>query len=113
MIERGQVWWADLDEPVGSELGYRRPVVIMQADEFNQSRLPTVIVVGVTGNLRLRQAGGNVFVTAGTGGLPRDSVINVSQLGTMDRSFLIEQIGLLPREIMREVEKGLRVILAL
>lgn len=112
-LARGQLWWADLDEPAGSEPGCRRPVLIVQADAFNRSVLRTVVVAGLTTNLKLGRAPGNVVVPAGVSGLARDSVVNVSQLGTLDRSFLTDFVGVLPSGLLREVGRGLRLILAL
>jgi len=113
VIERGEVWWADLGAPDGSEPGYRRPVVIVQSDAFNRSRLRTVIAVVLTTNLRLLEAPGNVLVQAKASGLPRDSVANVSQLITMDRDFLVERIGRLRGQPMKDLEGGLRLVLGL
>ena len=90
VIERGQIWWADLNEPSGSEPGFRRPIVIMQSDAFNRSRLQTVVGVVLTSNLRLVEAPGNVLVPAKTAGLAKDAVANVSQIITIDRDFLSE-----------------------
>ena len=113
VIERGEVWWADLGAPDGSEPGYRRPVVIVQSDAFNRSRLRTVIAVVLTTNLRLLEAPGNVLVQAKASGLPSDSVANVSQLITMDRDFLVERIGRLRGQPMKDLEGGLRLVLDL
>lgn len=113
VIERGEVWWADLGAPDGSEPGYRRPVVIVQSDAFNRSRLRTVIAVVLTTNLRLLEAPGNVLVQAKASGLPRDSVANVSQLITVDRDFLVERIGRLRGQPMKDLEGGLRLVLDL
>ena len=91
VIERGQVWWADLGEPDGSEPGFRRPVLIVQSDAFNRRRIRTVIAVVLTANLRLVDAPGNVLVPAKASGLPKDSVANVSQVVTLDKNFLTER----------------------
>jgi mRNA interferase MazF len=107
------VWWADLDEPRGSEPGYRRPVLIVQADSFNRSRIATVLCVVLTSNLRLVDAPGNVLVSAKAAGLSKDSVANVSQLITLDRAFLDEQIGRLPPRLMNAVDAGLMLVLGL
>lgn len=112
-IRRGEVWWADLDEPRGSEPGYCRPVVIVQADAFNRSRIATVLAVVLTSNVRLVDAPGNVLIPAKTAGLPRDSVANVSQLVTLDRHFLGEQSGRLPPRLMAAVDTGLKLVLGL
>lgn len=111
MIERGEVWWASLAEPSGSEPGYRRPVLIVQADAFNRSRLRTVIAVVLTSNLRLVEAPGNVLVAASLSGLPKDSVANVSQIVTVDRDFLTERAGRLRGRAMEAVDDGLRLAL--
>lgn len=113
VVERGQVWWADLDEPRGSEPGFRRPLLIVQDDAFNRSRLRTVIVVVLTSNLRLVDAPGNVLIPARAAGLPKDSVANVSQVITLDRDFLVEPAGKLRGQLMKHVEDGLRLVLGL
>jgi mRNA interferase MazF len=113
-VQRGEVWWASLPEPAGSGPGYRRPVVIVQADGFNHSRIRTVIAAAVTSNVRLADAPGNVLLPRRGGGarLDRDSVVNVSQLVTLDRAFLTERIGRLPPAKLRELDEGLRLVLA-
>ena len=113
VIERGEVWWADLGEPDGSEPGYRRPVVIVQSDAFNRSRLRTVIAVVLMTNIRLVEAPGNVLLPAKAAGLPRDSVANVSQVITVDRDFLLERAGRIRGQFLQDVDKGLRLVLAL
>ena len=110
---RGEIWWADLPEPRGSEPGYRRPVLVMQSDSFNRSQIRTVIVLIVTSNLRLADAPGNVLLPARLSGLPRDSVVNVSQMLTLDRSFLTEPSGKVSSNVLAEVEAGLRLVLQL
>jgi mRNA interferase MazF len=112
-IQRGEIWWADLAEPRGSEPGYRRPVLVVQADSFNRSRIQTAIVAVITGNLELADAPGNVLLPARSTGLPRDSVVNVSQLLTLDRSFLTEHAGTLPTRLQGSVDEGLRLVLEL
>jgi mRNA interferase MazF len=113
VVERGQIWWADLGEPSGSEPGFRRPVLIVQDDAFNRSRLHTVIAVVLTSNLRLVEAPGNVLIPAKAAGLPKDSVANVSQVITVDRDFLSEPAGRVRGQLLKEVENGLRLVLAL
>jgi len=113
VIERGEVWWADLGEPDGSEPGYRRPVVIVQSDAFNRSRLRTVIAVVLMTNVRLVEAPGNVLLPAKATGLPKDSVANVSQVITVDRDFLLERAGRVRGQLLKDVDKGLRLVLAL
>lgn len=112
MIQRGEIWWASLPEPVGSEPGSRRPVLVVQADSFNRSRIGTVVVVALTTNLRLAEAPGNVPLPAGVSGLPQDSVANVSQVLTADRSFLSARVSSLDAEIMAQVSQGLRLVLS-
>ncbi|HEX8246048.1 MAG TPA: type II toxin-antitoxin system PemK/MazF family toxin [Longimicrobium sp.] len=112
-IRRGEVWWVDLDEPRGSEPGYRRPLLILQADPFNRSRISTVVGVVLTSNLRLVEVPGNVLVPAKAAGLPKDSVVNVSQFVTVDREFLEERAGRLPQRLMAAVEAGIRLVLGL
>jgi mRNA interferase MazF len=113
VVERGQIWWADLGEPDGSEPGFRRPILIVQDDAFNRSRLRTVIAVVLTTNLRILDAPGNVLLAAKSTGLPKDSVANVSQLITVDRDFLIEPAGRLCGQVLRDIENGLRLVLGL
>lgn len=112
-MTRGEIWWADLPDPRGSEPGFRRPVLVIQANSFNRSRIQTVIVVVISSNLRLADAPGNVLVPAHASGLARDSVVNVSQLITLDRSFLTEAIGRISERVMSEVVAGLRLVLEL
>ena len=110
---RGEIWWANLPNPVGSEPGYRRPVLVIQDDIFTQSLIKTVIVVIITSNIRLAEAPGNVLLPQGVSGLSRDSVANVSQIFTVDKTFLVERIGSLPDYLQEEVDQGLRTILYL
>ncbi|MGB7761473.1 MAG: type II toxin-antitoxin system PemK/MazF family toxin [Bryobacteraceae bacterium] len=112
-IQRGEIWWADLPEPRRSEPGFRRPVLVVQADSFNRSRIQTAIVAVITSNVELMDAPGNVLLPARSVGLPRDSVVNVSQLLTLDRSFLTEHAGTLPPRLQRFVDEGLRTVLQL
>jgi mRNA interferase MazF len=113
VIQRGELWWASLPEPTGSEPGYRRPVLVVQTDSFNASRIATVIAVVVTSNLNLERASGNVLLPRKVSGLPKDSVVNVSQLVTVDKTFLTERIGRLPMVLLQEIEKGLKLVLDL
>jgi mRNA interferase MazF len=113
VIRRGEVWWAELDEPSGSEPGYRRPVLVVQNDAFNRSRISTVIAVVVTSNLRLLDAPGNVLLPARLSGLKKDSVANVSQVVTIDRAALVTRAGRADTAIMRRVDQGLRLALSL
>jgi mRNA interferase MazF len=110
---RGEIWWADLPSPVGSEPGYRRPILIIQDDTFTQSNLGTVIAVVITSNLQLARAPGNVLLSNRSTGLPKDSVANVSQVLTIDKRFLLERVGLIPIDLQEEIDEGLRLILCL
>ena len=113
VIQRGEIWWAELDEPRGSEPGYRRPVLIVQNDAFNRSRIATIIAVVLTSNLRLLDAPGNVLVPARASGLKKDSVANVSQVVTIERACLAKRAGRIETPLMRDVDQGLRLALAL
>lgn len=112
-VRRGEVWWADLGVPAGSEPGYRRPVLIVQADAFNRSRIQTVLAAVVTSNLNLAEAPGNVRLSGSTGPLPSDSMVNVSQIVTLDRKFLHERAGRVAESVLRRVDDGLRLVLYL
>ena len=110
---RGEIWWAELDEPTAAEPGFRRPVLIVQSNAFNRSRISTVIAVVLTSSMRVLDAPGNVLVSQKASGLPKDSVANVSQLVTIDRLALVERIGSLPKVVLRRVDDGLRLVLDL
>ncbi|GAB4326470.1 MAG: type II toxin-antitoxin system toxin endoribonuclease MazF6 [Leptolyngbyaceae cyanobacterium] len=110
---RGEIWWANLPNPVGSEPGYRRPVLVIQDDTFTQSRIRTIIVVIITSNVQLAEVPGNVLLPGEVSGLPKDSVANVSQIFTVDKTFLVERVGALPDYLQEEVDEGLRTILYL
>ena len=112
-VERGDIWWTDLADPRGSEPGYVRPALVVQAGTFNQSKLRTLIMAGITTNLRLADAPGNVLLPASASCLPKDSVVNVSQLFAIDRMFLRERVGSVSLRYMAAVDEGLRLILAL
>jgi mRNA interferase MazF len=107
------VWWADLPEPQRSEPGYRRPVLIVQADSFNKSRIQTVIVAAITSNLGLADAPGNVLLQKNEAGLSRDSVVNVSQVLTLDKLSLDEYAGKISARARRLVDEGLRLAIGL
>jgi mRNA interferase MazF len=113
VIARGEVWWADLDEPTGSEPGFRRPVLLVQGDAFNRSRLQTTVAVVLTSNVRLLDAPGNVLVPKTASGLPKESVANVSQIVTLDRDFLTERAGKVPSRVMAAIDAGLKLVLDL
>ena len=110
MIAQGEVWWA-LPEPVGSGPGYRRPVVVVQGEAFNRSRIATAVCVPLTSNLDWAAAPGNVQLPARATGLPKDSVANVSQLVTLDRALLSERAGRLSRKQLDLVLLGIDLVL--
>jgi mRNA interferase MazF len=111
VISLGEVWWADLPEPSGSEAGFRRPVVVVQGDPFNRSAIGTVVSVPLTSSLRWADAPGNVRLTARSTGLPRDSVANVSQIVTLDKTVLSERVGKLSSSKLELVLSGIDVVL--
>lgn len=113
VIGRGEIWWANLPEPTGSSPGFRRPVLIVQSDAFNQSKIQTVVALVITKNLELAKAPGNVTITARSSRLPIDSVVNVSQVITIDKSLLTEYVATLPHKKMEKIEEGLRLVLSL
>jgi len=112
-MERGTVWWAELPDPVASEPGFRRPVVIVSSDVFNQSPIRTVVTIVLTSNLRLAEAPGNVLIAAADSGLPKDSVANVSQVITVDKSYLTKRCGRLSSRVLKTLDNGLRLVLSL
>ena len=113
VVQRREVWWAELEPARGSEPGFRRPVLIVQADSFNRSRLRTVVAVILTSNLRLLDAPGNALIPRKASGLPKDSVANVTQVVTLDQDFLAERVGRLPAGLMARVDAGLKLVLDL
>jgi len=113
VVARGEIWWVDFGDPLGSEPGYVRPALVVSSDRFNGSRIRTVIVSAVTSNVRLSAAPGNVELARGVAGLPKDSVVNVSQTLVVDRSRLVSRVGQLPSHHLRRVDDGLRLVLAL
>ena len=112
-VHRGSIYWADLGDPLGSAPARRHPVLIVQAESFNRSRLQTVIVAALTSNTALAEYPGNVFLPSRASGLPRDSVVNVTALATLDRDALGSQAGSLPAYLLREVDAGLRLVMTL
>ncbi len=110
-VARGEIWWADLSEPVGSQPGYRRPVVIIQGDPLNRSRIATEVVVPLTSNLQWVSAPGNVLLPADLTGLSKDSVANVSQILTVDRTMLTERVSKLPQDKLELVYSGIDIVL--
>lgn len=113
VITRGEIWWTTLSAPAGSAPGYRRPVLVVQSNDFNRSRIATIIAVVITSNIRLAQAPGNVFLPRKISSLPKESVVNVSQLLTLDKQFLTERVGILPQSYLQQVDAGLRLVLSL
>lgn len=112
-MQRGEIWWATLPKPSASEPGYKRPLLIVQSDDFNRSKIRTVIAVIITSNLRLASAPGNVLLPRKSSGLPKESVANVSQLITANKSFLTEKVGNLPPDMLQAIEAGIRLVLSL
>lgn len=113
VIERGGLYWAELGPAVGSKPAKRRPVLVIQGSSYNESRLATVLVAVVTSNTALATMPGNIFLPSAVTGLPRDSVVNITALVTLDKTDLGEWIGNTPQSLMREVDRGLRRVLDL
>ena len=112
-VTRGEIWWASLPDLSESEPGFDRPVVVVQSDAFNRSPIPTVLAATLTSNVRLADAPGNVLISRRMSGLPRDSVVNVSQLVTLDRARLRDRVRRLPETAMDAIDRGLRLVLDL
>lgn len=112
-LTRGQVWWADLGEPRGSAPAYRRPVVVIQTNGFNRTNLATVTVVALTSRTELAAFPGNIRIAKGEAGLGKPSVINITQMTTIDREHLVELAGRLPAAILRKLDDSLRFALDL
>lgn len=112
-MRRGEIWWANLREPLGSEPGYRRPVLVVSINALNESLIQTVLVVVLTTNLTLAGSPGNVSIPASASALSKDSVVNVSQVVTVDKGFLSEYATTVSPDTMAEVNKGLRLVLGL
>ena len=113
VIRRGEIWWANIPPPRGSEPGYPRPILVVQTDPFNQSGIGTVVAVAFTSNLRLADAPGNVLCQRQDTGLSNDWVANVSQLAALDKRWLTSRVFKLSPHLLREVEDGLRLLLGL
>jgi len=111
VVSRGEVWWVDFGEPRGSAPGYRRPALVVSSNRFDRSRIATVIMAAVTSNARLAEAPGNVALPERAAGLPKPSVVNVSQLLTIDRVLLGRRVGTLDSTDIRAVDRGLRLVL--
>ena len=112
-MQRGEIWWASLRDPVGSEPGYRRPILVIQSDDFNRSGIATVIGVVLTSNTALAQAPGNVLRPRKATGLSKDSVANVSQVVTLDKAFLSERVTTLSPIFLEQVDDGVKLVLGL
>ncbi len=112
-MKRGEIWWADLANPVGSGPGYKRPVLVVQANPFNASRIATVIVATITSSLALAEAPGNVRIGKSDSGLPQPSVVNVSQVITLDRALLTSKVKTLAGATMDKVDSGLKLVFGL
>ncbi len=110
---RGEIWWVDLGIPLGSEPGYKRPVIIIQDNSFNKSHIQTVLVASLTTNIDLSEAPGNVFIEKEDSGLSKDSVINISQISTIDKNRLVNKVSQVPLDIIRSIESGLKLILGI
>jgi mRNA interferase MazF len=111
IVSQGEVWWADLPDPTGSGPGFRRPIVVLQSDALNRSRLATVVCVPLTSNLRWADAPGNVLLRARSTGLGKDSVANVSQIIAVDKVLLSERVGRIARSHVELLFAGLDVVL--
>ncbi len=111
VISQGDIWWADLPDPTGSGPGFRRPVVVVQGDSFNRSRLATVVCVPLTSNTKWAEAPGNVLLSTRLTGLPKESVANVSQIVSLDIALLTERLSKLPRTKLSLVLSGIDVLL--
>lgn len=112
-MKRGELWWAALPDPNGSGPGYRRPVLVLQCNAFNKSRIATVVVASITSNLALAEAPGNVRLPKSESGLAQASVLNVSQIITLDKRLLIKPIKSLPAKTLDKAEQGIRLVLGL
>ena len=110
VVIKGEIWWANLPDFSGSEPGFRRPVLIIQSDAFNISKINTVICAVITSNMKLPSAPGNVLLPKGISNLPKESVINISQIITIDKSFLKECVGTISKSFVRKVEDGIKLV---
>ena len=113
VVRRSEIWWASLPAPRCSGPGYRRPIVVVQSDQFNESRISTVVIAIITSNLRLAAAPGNMLLDRYESGLPRDSVLNLPQVLTVDKSFLTERVGMLSSRTIAAMDAGLKLVIGL
>ncbi len=111
VISQGDIWWADLPDPTGSGPGFRRPVLVVQGDALNRSRIATIVCVPLTSNVKWAKAPGNVMLPPRLTGLPKDSVANVSQIVSLDKTLLTDRTGRLPRAQLGLVLSGIDVVL--
>jgi len=111
VIAQGEVWWADIGEPIGSAPGYRRPIVVVQCDALNRSRIGTLVCVPLTSNVKWANAPGNIFLKARATGLPKDSVANVSLIVALDKEQITERVGKLSRRQLEAILAGIDVVL--
>ena len=112
-MTRGEIWWADFGIPFGSEPGFKRPVLVIQDDDFNRSEINTIVIVPFSTNLTLAEAPGNVYLEAQESGLTKDSVIVISQITAIDRRRLIEKISKMERKYFGEIEEGIKIVLGI
>ncbi len=112
-MRRGEIWWASLPPPTGSGPGYRRPVLVVQTNRFNESKIKTVVAAIMTTSVRSAEAPGNVRCRPRDTGLPKESVVNVSQIVTVDKALFTERVGMVPRHVLSQVEEGLRLVLGI
>jgi mRNA interferase MazF len=110
-LKRGEIWWATLPPPLGSEPGGRRPVLIVSSDDYNDSAIKTVVVVGLTTNLKLANIPGNVYVTPEETGLAKEAVVNITQITATDKTFLTEKVSALHPDAFELVKYGLSLLL--
>ncbi len=110
-MTRGEFWWADLGVPFGNEPGFKRPVVILQDDAFNKSKIKTTIVASITTNMNLAESPGNVHIEKEESGLPKDGVVNISQISTLDKRRLQKKVCVLSQSSLAEIEYGLKLVL--
>ncbi len=111
VISQGDIYWLDFGEPEGSEPGYRHPFVVIQNDAFNKSKISTAVVCALTSNLKLAAAPGNILVKKGEANLPKASVVNISQVMTVDKSDLQEKIGQLTKKRVEEIVSGFEYLI--
>jgi mRNA interferase MazF len=111
VVSQGDVWWADLPEPIGSGAGFRRPVIVIQSDAFNRSRIATVVCIPLTTNMRWANVPGNVLLSSQVTNLPQDSVANASLVISIDKELLIDHVGKLTREKLELILAGLDAVL--